>query len=1516
MADLLGNADASIVPSTAHPNLNLTPEEKRVFGQLFQAADTEGIGVVTGEVAVKFFEKTRLEPRVLGEIWQIADTENRGLLTPSGFGVVLRLIGHYQAGRDPSAELASRPGPLPKFDGLTGIANAPSLQPQSSGGTPIRVPPLTPDKVAEYTALFDRSGAQNGVLPGDQAKQIFEKARLSNDILGRIWNLADTEQRGALGVTEFAIAMHLLASVKSGALRGLPTILPPGLYEAASRRPPRQQSVNSGPIVRPPEAPPVQGIPKQFNAPVPIRSSSPIGRLNYNAPPPNIPPPSNNLDWAINPADKASFDKLFASVDKNNRGYITGEDAVPFFSNSRLPEDVLAQIWDLADINSEGHLNRDEFAVAMHLIRQQRGKRDGRGSLPATLPPNLVPPSMRQLARRPAQPTAPAFDTSNYASSKSASEDLFGLDALTTPEPALGPGAGSSFTRQFETDVFGSSNKPTPPALNQPALQELPVQQPPYRNFMPSSSFGQSIMTSNTTGSSSQSGPTQSRSLQQLQQDDLLGDNDPEVSKKLTHHTTDIANLSNQVGSLSKQTQELNAKRSSTEQELNGANSQKREFEMRLSQLRSRYEQEAKDVKGLEERLTTSRNETRKLQQDSASMERAMHDLRNQHASVVQALELDQREIASLKEKMRLVNAETAQLKAQLEKLRSEARQQKGRVAIDKKQLATAEGERDKLRGEVEETSRSIQEASRGAQSAAMQSPVSVASPTASVSSQSTNPFFRRPTINDNVVSPPAFSAPAPPPPNPNTFESVFGPAFTAAQPIANPPATSFRSDSQNINNNTPSAPSGHSVRSSEGPDFPTPTTSPPSSSYHESPRATEPPPLSESRQISSNLLPFRDIPRNDSFSSSVKVSTPGSRYAGNEYGGADTPTNWVNSANETPIQEREFSKGLEKIDSLKLEGATNAHGGNTNRGVLHSPTNSTSDSQRSGRKSDEHRDSFKFASSGFGTTNAPRETIPGAFPGDVNSPIQPTATGESALSDHSKASSRPSEGFQGNRSAPDPFSASREQPRAPPATKEDFDAAFAGFGAPKSPQERQNTGDSSADSTGTGSKGEAKYTKDEFPPITEIGHDDESDSNSERGFDDNFTSTSPSQKHPSLSKNQNKSSSRPITAGANESQADIFGSRPAFTHAASTSSQPPPANAQKPPPTYDQAVPIATNADGSRRDVNQFPPEFTGLLPARQDPTASQGPPEKAFGSPMTGGQTLFGGLTASSKGAPSTAPTTFASSSPPLSNTPLSTAPSDAYQSAVSHPSGGKGPSPQAPQASHPVQSPYDNDDFEKEFGDLTDAKEADERAEEDYGVSSLHREGLDEFNPVFDSPIASKSNTMASQQSSGSTARPEDSFSDFEQNISNPTQVTVPAAKAPPQPSNNSHQDWDAIFAGLDTPSAAAPRPAGDVLPIQPVIPPKEQANTPLGGNPGGLISLPNIPNRAGGEGTSSSSTAKAPQLGRALSSGTEHDDPILKKLTGMGYPRDAALGALEKFDYNIDKAADYLVRHVAK
>lgn len=47
-------------------------------------------------------------------------------------------------------------------------------------------------------------------------------------------NLADTQDRGALDQTDFIIGMYLINGVKSGLIPAVPTVLPAGVYEAAS----------------------------------------------------------------------------------------------------------------------------------------------------------------------------------------------------------------------------------------------------------------------------------------------------------------------------------------------------------------------------------------------------------------------------------------------------------------------------------------------------------------------------------------------------------------------------------------------------------------------------------------------------------------------------------------------------------------------------------------------------------------------------------------------------------------------------------------------------------------------------------------------------------------------------------------------------------------------------------------------------------------------------------------------------------------------------------------------------------------------------------------------------------------------------------------------------------------------------------------------------------------------------------------------------------------------------------
>lgn len=58
---------------------------------------------------------------------------------------------------------------------------------------------------------------------------------------------------------------------------------------------------------------------------------------------------------------------------------------------SKLPNSVLSKIWKLADVDKDGMLDNEEFALAMHLINI---KIDG-SDLPSELPDHLMPPSKR-----------------------------------------------------------------------------------------------------------------------------------------------------------------------------------------------------------------------------------------------------------------------------------------------------------------------------------------------------------------------------------------------------------------------------------------------------------------------------------------------------------------------------------------------------------------------------------------------------------------------------------------------------------------------------------------------------------------------------------------------------------------------------------------------------------------------------------------------------------------------------------------------------------------------------------------------------------------------------------------------------------------------------------------------------------------------------------------------------------------------------------------------------------------
>ncbi|KAF9351243.1 actin organization and endocytosis protein [Mortierella sp. AD094] len=98
--------------------------------------------------------------------------------------------------------------------------------------------------------------------------------------------------------------------------------------------------------------------------------------------------------WAVSREEKAQYDRIFSAWDPDHSGFLSGERALEIFGSSGLPQNDLSHIWALADPNNQGKLNKDEFAVAMHLVYR---KLNG-GDIPAVLPDELIPPSTRDIS--------------------------------------------------------------------------------------------------------------------------------------------------------------------------------------------------------------------------------------------------------------------------------------------------------------------------------------------------------------------------------------------------------------------------------------------------------------------------------------------------------------------------------------------------------------------------------------------------------------------------------------------------------------------------------------------------------------------------------------------------------------------------------------------------------------------------------------------------------------------------------------------------------------------------------------------------------------------------------------------------------------------------------------------------------------------------------------------------------------------------------------------------------------
>ncbi|XP_071198897.1 epidermal growth factor receptor substrate 15-like 1 isoform X7 [Salvelinus alpinus] len=179
-----------------------------------------------------------------------------------------------------------------------------------------------------------------------EAALFLKKSGLPDVTLGKIWDLADPDGKGFLDKQGFYVALRLVACAQSGqdiSLTSLNLTIPPPKFKDTSSPSLSTSSVSSEP------------------------------------------------HWAVRPEEKGKFDGIFESLAPVS-GLLSGDKVKPVLINSKLPLDVLGKVWDLSDIDKDGHLDGDEFAVAMHLVYRALEKEP----VPSVLPSSLIPPNKRK----------------------------------------------------------------------------------------------------------------------------------------------------------------------------------------------------------------------------------------------------------------------------------------------------------------------------------------------------------------------------------------------------------------------------------------------------------------------------------------------------------------------------------------------------------------------------------------------------------------------------------------------------------------------------------------------------------------------------------------------------------------------------------------------------------------------------------------------------------------------------------------------------------------------------------------------------------------------------------------------------------------------------------------------------------------------------------------------------------------------------------------------------------------
>lgn len=631
--------------------------------------------------------------------------------------------------------------PTPAERNISNASAVPSVQTVSSVSSRVAVPVLTPQQASSFGAMFDRT-TSNKLLPGAQARDIFLKARLPVQILEKIWNLVDRKQKGELERSEFIVAMHLIQSFLGKSMTILPTTLPEAMWQVAETVPiSSSKSVQASQQASP--ASPINPVlavrPSPGSRQASSQSTSGNSISSGSSQISSASAATNLNTWIMSAQQKEQYGAIFNSLDKLHKGSIDGQDVAKFLMTSKLPNNVLANIWELAKVNTLEGFNRQEFSIAMYLVQKSLAGYD----LPEEAPIEL---------RQSSSSNTPISPTENVMSSASHMDDLkdiFGsskqTSETTTPVPQQAVTSSATESGFVPSSDFGkhlqqqqqqqqqnpSVSAPPPQATVEesssddeegPEDLDHPMIPPiPRRDTKPV--FSSSDLSSNKQSVSSVSGfgnsPSEftnqiAKPVERVPQTSAVPvvqstGSSQNLSKELSKATVDVANMSNEINSLTVQSSGVTSRKGKAQKQLTHVLKVKQDIKSKLAQLKQLYQQESQKAQSTEQQLAHETSETKQLQQQVSVAEANYHSEQDLLKNTQSGLSQIQAQKSTLKQQLSTLNDETKQLEAQLSKLQTQKSQEQNKLEVVRGQVASQQSKNAQLKQQIEALTGSIQ---------------------------------------------------------------------------------------------------------------------------------------------------------------------------------------------------------------------------------------------------------------------------------------------------------------------------------------------------------------------------------------------------------------------------------------------------------------------------------------------------------------------------------------------------------------------------------------------------------------------------------------------------------------------------------------------------------------------------------------------------------------------------------------------------------------------------------------